>query len=67
MKHNALAVCEFCGFLWYVLLIGGATYLIGWKDWSLWTYAGASFFLMRWSCRYCPGHALYDKTREKGE
>jgi hypothetical protein len=62
---KALAVCEVCGFLWSVILIGGATYLVGWQGWNGWTYLGAVALLGCWTCRYCPGHAFYGQTRKR--
>ena len=64
-KHTALAVCEACAFLWGVLIVVGAVYLVGWQGWSGWTFIGMVFLMSAWTCRYCPGHSKYGKDDDE--
>jgi hypothetical protein len=66
-KNTALAVCEFCGFLWIAMLTAGTVYLVGWQGWSGWTFVGMFALMTSWTCRFCPGHALYNKSKDEGE
>lgn len=64
-RYTALAVCEFCGFLWVAMLIVGTVYLVGWQGWSGWTFVGEVALSFMWTCRFCPGHAYWEATRAK--
>ena len=60
----ALAVCEFCGMVWALILVIGTVYLTGWCGWSGWTWLGTVMLIGIWTCRYCPGHAKYEAAKK---
>ena len=57
---TALAACEFCRLVWGITLLVGTAYLVGWCNWSGWTFLGMLALMATWTCRYCPGHAKYN-------